>query len=139
MTVRTKIELTPALVRRISGLDDFARIFFPDNRNHQRAFVAIWLEIKYSRNQFLPSCKGIAVEYDLTERTLETVRAKMKRLGLIRRISHFAPSFGNRSGWTFSARLRYALTALADTLAATSQPTTRPVDEQKDRHSILYI
>ena len=78
MPVRTKIELNPALVRRVSGLDDLARMFFPDNRNHQRAFVAIWLEIEYADNQFLESTTNLASRYDLSPRTLEIVRAKLK-------------------------------------------------------------
>ena len=41
MPVRTKIEISPAIARRISGLDDLARIFFPDNQNHRQAFIAI--------------------------------------------------------------------------------------------------
>ena len=125
-------------MRRISGLDDLARIFFPDNRNHRRAFVAIWVEIKYAERQFLPDMKAIQSEYNLSRRTVENVRAKMKKLGLIKRISHFNPDFGYRAGWIFSGRLRHALTAFAKALDAANVPDGTPVDEKKDRDARLY-
>ena len=60
MPTRTKIEISPALMRKISGLDDLAKIVFPDNRNHRRVFVAIWLELKYADRQFLPSFSRVS-------------------------------------------------------------------------------
>ena len=139
MPVRTKIELNPALVRRVSGLDDLARIFFPDNRNHQRAFVAIWLEIKYADNQFLASTTNLASRYALSPRTLEIVRAKLKKLGLIKRISHFNPAHSYRSGWVFSPRFRSALSAMSAAITNASQVTDRRLDREKDRASIQFI
>ncbi|MBT3379335.1 MAG: hypothetical protein HN742_37410 [Lentisphaerae bacterium] len=127
-------------MRRISGLDDLARIFFPDNRNHRRAFIAIWVETKYAERQFLPDMKGIESEYGLSRRTIENVRAKMKKLGLIKRISHFNPEFGYRAGWTFSGRFRQALGALAGTLkAGETVKNVRGLQERKDRDAILYV
>ena len=87
MPARTKIEISPALVRGISGLDDLARIFFPDNTNHRRAFLALWLGIKYAEGQFLASRVDLTTKYRISARTLEIVRAKMKKLGLIQRVS----------------------------------------------------
>lgn len=139
MTVRTKIELNPALVRRISGLDDLARIFFPDNRNHARAFVAIWIEIKYADNQFLASTTDLSSRYDLSPRTIDIVRAKLKKLGLIKRISHFNPAHGYRSGWVFSPRFRSALSAMSLALAAATEASGLPLDQQKDRASLQFI
>ncbi len=136
---RTKIELNPAFVRRISGLDDIARILFPDNKNHQRAFIAIWLEIKYADGQFLPSCRSLPGKYDVTQRTFEIVRAKMKKLGLIRRVSHFSPEYGYRAGWVFSERFGQALWTFNRRLRdATTRPAT-PVAAQKDHDSLRYV
>ena len=126
-------------MRRVSGLDDLARMFFPDNLRHQRAFVALWLEIKYSEEQFLPSCNNVAPSYEITQRVFEIVRAKMKRLGLIKRVSHYNPAFGHRSGWTFSSRFRQSLSSLSDTLSGAVRPQGRAVDEQKDRNALLYL
>ncbi len=139
MPVRTKIEISPALVRRISGLDDLARLFFPDNKNHQRAFIAIWLEIKYAEDQFLSSTVEFLPVYDVSSRTIEIVRAKLKRLGLIKRLSHFNPAYGNCSGWVFSSRFRGALTQLSAALVSACDPGVHQIDEKKDRGSLHFI
>ena len=137
--MRTKIEISPAIVRRIAGLDDLAHIFFPDNQNHRRAFVAIWIEIKYGEGQFLKSETDLAAGYGLSRRTVDIVRAKMKKLGLIRRISHFDPSHGYRSGWVFSNRFRSSLTALANAVMGAETTSGRRVDQKKDRDSLMYV
>ena len=138
MPVRTKIEISPALVRRVSGLDDLARILFPDNRNHAKTFVAIWLEIKYADRQFLASATNLTSRYNLSSRSLEIVRAKMKKLGMIRRISHLDPAFGHRSGWTFSPRIGSALRGLAEHLRA-AKTRLHETNEQKDRASLQFV
>jgi len=139
MPVRTKIEISPAIARRIASLDDLARIFFPDNRNHQRAFIAVWLEIKYAQNQFLASSTNITSRYDLSPRTLEVVRAKLKKLGLIKRISHFNPSHGYHSGWTFSPRFRSCISSLSHAISRTTDMADNQVEERKDKDSINYV
>ena len=127
------------MVRRISGLDDLARIFFPDNPNHQRAFVAIWLEIKYADKQFLESSVDLTARYDLSPRTLEIVRSKLKKLGLIKRISHFNPIHGYRSGWVFSPRFRSAITGLSKALSDATMRQTAPLARKKDQAALHYI
>lgn len=139
MPARTKIELNPALVRRVSGLDDLARIFFPDNRNHQRAFVAIWLEVKYADNQFLPSSTDISSRYEISSRTLDIIRAKLKKLGIIKRISHFNPTYGYRSGWVFSSRCSSMLQKMAGMLSDYATAAHDSISEEKDRASLHYI
>jgi len=139
MATRTKIEINPARVRGISGLDDLARIYCPDNRNHQRAFLAIWLGIKYGEGQFLPSNVDLAARHGISSRTLEIVRAKMKKLGLIQRVSHFSPAFGNRSGWIFSPRFRHCLSTLGEILKDAVQPSSRAVDRRKDEDALHYL
>jgi len=139
MATRTKIEINPAIVRGISGLDDLARVFFPDNRNHRRAFLAVWLGIKYAEEQFLPSNLDLAAQGGVSSRTIEIVRAKMKKLGLIQRVSHFSPAFGNRSGWVFSPRFRHCLSSLVDILKRDMEPSGRTVDRQKDEDAVHYV
>lgn len=139
MAARTKIEISPALVRGIAGLDDLARIFFPDNRNHRRAFVAIWLGIKYADVQFLPSSADLTTRYSISQRTVEIVRAKMKKIGLIKRVSHFSPAYGNQSGWVFCHRFRHAVSALSEATKNATEATDRSVDRQKDEDSVHYI
>jgi len=139
MATRTKIEISPAMVRGISGLDDLARIFCPDNRNHQRAFLAIWLGIKYGEGQFLTSSADLTAKYGVSSRTVEIVRAKMKKLGLIKRVSHFNSAFGKRSGWVFSPRFRHSLPSFGRILKHAAQTLSRRVERQKDETSVHYI
>jgi len=137
--VRTKIEVNPANARNISGLDDLARIVFPDNRAHRKVFVAIWLEIKYAENQFLSSRFNLCAKYGLSSRTLEVVRARMKKLGFLKRISHFNPRYGSVSGWTFGDSFVCCLVKLAEVVRQAKRPAGRKIDEQKDRDSITYV
>ena len=127
------------MVRGISGLDDLARIFCPNNRNHQRAFLAIWLGIKYAEEQFLASSTDLRARYGVSSRTIEIVRAKMKKLGLIQRVSHFSPAFGGRSGWVFSPRFRHALSAFGEILKDAAEPSVGALSRHKDENSLHYI
>lgn len=136
---RTKIEINPGLVRNISGLDDLARIVFPDNQNHRRVFVMIWVELKYAKDQFLPSLSPLGPKYEISERVLETVRARLKKMGILKRISHFNSQYGGIAGWTFSERFSGCLVKLSNDLRAARKPTGRTTDEQKDRDSIIYV
>jgi hypothetical protein len=139
MAARTKIEISPAIVRGISGLDDLARVFFPDNRNHRRAFVALWLGIKYGDGQFLPSNHDLTARCGISARTLEIVRAKLKKLGLIKRVSHFNPSFGSQSGWVFSPKFRHSLSTFGAILKDAIDPSGRSSERQKDEDALHYV
>lgn len=137
--VRTKVEINPANARNISGLDDLARIVFPDNRDHRLVFAAIWLELKYTDEHFLPSFAFIRQKYGCSGRVLEIVRARIKKMGLLKQISHFNPQHGYSAGWTFSKQFTGALTKLAEATENLKYPTGREVDEQKDRDAIHYV
>jgi hypothetical protein len=139
LPTRTKIEINPAIVRRISGLDDLARIIFPDNRNQRRVFIAIWVEIKYAQDQFLPSMSHLPSKYEFSQRLLETVRARMKKMGLLKNVSHFNPRYRHRSGWVFSERFSVSLGALATSVRFAKRPSGRKSEEQKDLDSIHYV
>ena len=139
IAARTKIEINPALCRELSGLDDLARVFFPDNKNHRRAFLAIWVEIKYADAQFLSSREDVAGRHGVSRRTLETARAKLRKLGLIKRVSHFNPAYGHESGWTFCNRILACLSHLRTRIAAGQEASGRPVDEKKDRDAMYYV
>ena len=101
--------------------------------------MAIWIEIKYAEEQFLSSRTSLAAEYGLTRRTLDAVRAKLKKLGVIKRVSHFNPAYGNMSGWTFSDRFSAALSSLIQAMKAHREPTNRPQDRLKDQQAILFV
>ncbi len=139
IAARTKIEVNPALCRQVSGLDDLARIVFPDNPNHRKAFVGVWIEIKYAEEQFQPSRSDLCARYGITRRTLEIVRAKLRKLGIIKRVSHFNPAYGHQPGWTFSDRFGAALSSLVAATKAHREPTGRPQDRLKDEQALLFV
>ena len=87
MAERVKVELGFNRIARLNGLDDLARILFPGNRNHQRTFLAVFLELKYAEGGLLASLNFIPKKYKVSRRTLQRVRAKARKLGLIDHIS----------------------------------------------------
>ena len=122
----------------MEGLDDLARSFLPGNKNQQRMFLAIFVELKWAPDQFLPALEPIADKHGVSRRTLETVRAKMRRLGLIDHVSRFNKRAGYREGWTFSNRCQRNLVQLAD-LIGKVWATDNPLQEQKDRDVHRYL
>ena len=134
----TKIDLTHQRIMRLKDLDELALVFFPGNRNHQRIFVAIFVEIKWADEQFLSALEPVADKYGLSRRVLETVRAKMRRLGLIEHVCRFNHRHGYREGWVFSRKFATSLTRLAQ-IADELKVTKGPVQEKKDRDLFMYI
>lgn len=134
----TKIELNYNKIARIQGLDELAKILFPGNRNHQKIFLAIFIELKYAPEQFLPSLAPLCDKYGFTPRMLETVRSKMRRIGIIDHVSRFNRAYGYREGWVFSNRFTKALTRLAE-LAQGYRNRKDDLQEQKDRDLFIYL
>ncbi|GMW03991.1 MAG: hypothetical protein AMXMBFR84_51250 [Candidatus Hydrogenedentota bacterium] len=118
-------------------MDDLAAILFPGNRRHQKPFFAIFVEIKWAKDHFLPRLEPVARKHGITPRTLETVRAKMRRLGLIDHVSRFNKRYGYREGWVFSNRFQNTLRKL-DTLTAQLREPSGNLQERKDRDLIRY-
>lgn len=134
----TKIELNYNKIQRISGLDDLARILFPGNKIHQKVFLAIFIELKYSPDEFLPSLLPLCNKYGFSSRMLETVRSKMRRMGIIDHVCRFNKALGYREGWIFSKRFYYALTQLAKS-ADGFKSKIGCVQKQKDRDTLQYL
>lgn len=134
----TKIELNHNKIARIQGLDELARILFPSNRNHQKVFLAIFIELKYAPQQFLPYLTPLCDKYGFTPRMLETVRSKMRRIGIIDHVSRFNKAYGYREGWVFSNRFSRALIQLAD-LTKAFKDRKDALQEQKDHDLFIYI
>jgi hypothetical protein len=73
--VSTKIDMSHSRIARIEDLDELAAILFPGNKNHQKIFLAIFVELKWADDQFLPALEPVADKHGLSRRVLETVRA----------------------------------------------------------------
>jgi hypothetical protein len=134
----TKIELNCNKIARIQGLDEFARILFPGNKNHQRIFLAIFIELKYAPNGFLPNLSPLCEKYGFSPRMLETVRSKMRRLGLIDHVSRFNKKYGYREGWVFSSRFDRCLKRLSG-LVHDLRARNDSLQERKDRDVFQYL
>lgn len=134
----TKIELNHNKITRIQGLDEFAGLLFPGNKNHQKVFLAIYIELKYAPIQFLPTLSPLCSKYDFSLRMLETVRSKMRRMGLIDHVSRFNKAYGYREGWIFSNRFNKAFKRLAS-LVQNFKERKDILQERKDRDLFMYI
>ncbi len=134
----TKIELSHSIVSRLQGLDDLARILFPGSRLQQKVFLTIFIELKYAPDQFLPSLNDLCVRYDFSSRTLETVRSKMRRLGLIDHVCRFNHAHGYREGWVFSSRFARTLARLSAKVDGFKE-SKEPMQERKDRDLFRYL
>lgn len=134
----TKIELNCNKIARIQGLDELAKILFPGNKNHQRIFLSIYVELKYAPSQFLSSLTSLCHKYEFSPRMLETVRSKMRRMGLIDHVSRFNKKYGYREGWVFSNRFQNSLDQLIKLFdVAKSRKDT--MQERKDRDLFRYL
>ncbi len=64
--------------------------------------------LKWADHHMVPNLGEVAREHGITRRTLERVRAKMRRMGLIDHVSRFNASHGYREGWVLSNRFERA-------------------------------
>ena len=135
---RTKIEFNSKKIDRIQGLDELSALLFPGNRNHQKVFLALFIEIKYSKGEFVPCLRPLCEKYGFTPRMLETVRSKMRRLGLIDHVSRFNKSHGYKEGWVLSCRFSRSAGRLAG-LVSSFRERKNVLQEQKDRDLFRYI
>mgnify|MGYP006936290528 CR=1 FL=1 len=138
MLASAKIDLNHNKIARIQDLDELATVLFPGNRNHQKCFLAVWVELKWAPDQFLPTLEPVADKYGISHRSLETVRAKMRRLGLVDHFSRFGQKHGYREGWVFSNKFGKALRRLAD-LTESVRERRGHAGERKDRDALTYV
>jgi len=85
--VSDKIIANKDKIYRISDPIQLAEIFYPAKNANQRraAFLAIFFEIKNSRDRRLESTDHISEKYNLSQSSINKARTKMSRLGLIRK------------------------------------------------------
>jgi len=129
----TKIEWSFNKIARLKDSADLAEMLFPGNRNQQHAFLAVWLALKWSDHRMVPNLGEIARQHGITKRTLERVRAKIRRIGLIDRVSRFNASYDGHEGWVLSRRFERSLRELADRLAGLKET----IDGSRDKDAVL--
>jgi DNA-binding transcriptional regulator YhcF (GntR family) len=126
----TRIEFAFNKISRISDLSDLAEMLFPGNRNQQRAFLVIWITLKWRGNTIVPNLAEVASEHGVSRRTVERVRAKMRRMGLIDHVSRFSTRHGGREGWVLSSRLERGLDQLSSKVARMKDVSDRSRDKE---------
>lgn len=110
----TKIELSFNKITRLTDLADLAELLFPGNRNQQHASLVIWISLKWADHHMVPNVAAAAEKHGVSRRTLERVRAKMRRMGMIDYVSRFSAELGYREGWVLSTRFERSLKQLAE-------------------------
>lgn len=105
----SKIDLSFNRIRRLSDLADLAEVLFPGNRNQQHAFLVIWISLKWADHRIVPNLNEVAKQHEVSKRTLERVRAKMRRMGLVDHVSRFNANRGYREGWILATRFEKSL------------------------------
>jgi len=136
--VNTKIDFNCNRVARIQDLDEFASVLFPGNKNHMNVFLAIFIELKYAPSSFLPSLLFLCEKYEFSPRMLETVRSKMRRMGLIDHVSRFNKKYGYREGWVFCNRFARNLERLVE-LEQGFREKRGSLQERKDRGLFIFL
>ncbi len=110
----TKIELSFNKITRLTDLADLAELLLPGNRNQQHACLVIWISLKWADNDIVPNLATAAEKHGVSRRTLERVRAKLRRMGLIDYVSRLNAEWGYREGWVLSSRFERSLKQLAE-------------------------
>lgn len=112
--ITTKIDFSHRRIAKLADVGELAEMFFPGNRNQQYAFLVIWVRLKWRTEGIVPNLGQFVTAQGVSRRTLERVRAKMRRMGLLEHVSRFDPRFGNREGWTLSDNFERGLQAMAE-------------------------
>lgn len=133
----TKIDLSFNKATRLADLSDLAELLFPGNRNQQHAFIVVFVSLKWADHRMVPNLEAVARQHGISRRTVQRVRAKMRRLGLIDRVSRFNASYGGREGWVLSARFERSLRLLAE--RASKFKETARSSQEKDVLMIDFV
>jgi hypothetical protein len=133
---RTRIELAFNTIARLGDVSDLAELLFPGNRNQQHGFLVLWFSLRWAGPALVPNLNDPAQEHGVSRRTLERVRAKLRRLGVIDHVSRFNARHGYREGWVLSTRFERSLRHLADQVATLRETAGRT--PEKDRLLITF-
>lgn len=79
----------------------------------------------------MPNLNEPAEQHAISRRTLERVRAKLRRLGLIDHVSRFNARRGYREGWVLSTRFERSLRQLADQIAACRETAVHTAEKDQ--------
>ena len=126
--ISAKIEVNKDKIYRISDPIQLAEIFFPSKNANQRraAFLAIFFEIKNAPHQRLNTTDHIGKEYGISQSAITKARAKMNRIGLVRKRDGY---------WIFSTILAKTLENMVKKIEAHQAPAQ--TKDEKDREKLF--
>lgn len=127
----TKIDWSFNKIAKLHDLSDLAELLFANNRNQQHAFLVVWISIKWSPHRIVPNLRVVSNKHGISRRTLERVRAKMRRMGLIDRVSRFNKAYGCREGWILSARFERSLKQLSKHILSLKDSGQRSMEKEE--------
>lgn len=130
----TRIEFQAGRIARLVDASDLAEVLFAGNRNQQHAFLVLWFTLCQAPHGLVPNFAAVVRGNRVSRRTLERTRAKLRRLGLIERVSRFNARYGGREGWVLSTRFERGLRLLAEKVEVLRGSEARAVE--KDRFLI---
>ena len=84
MIESTKIEFRYRRISQIDDITDLVAILFPGNRNQQHTAARILMILKGAAG-VLPSLVTLCTRHGISRRTLERTRAKLARLGSLKK------------------------------------------------------
>ena len=129
----TRIAWSFAKTARMTDASDLAELLFPGNRNQQHAFLVVWFTLKWEPARLVPNLAPATRQYNISRRTLERVRAKLRRLGLIDHVSRFSARHGGHEGWVLSTRFERSLSQLAEQVTVFREGR----DTSRDKEQLL--
>ena len=134
MNESTKIGFRYRRIGQIEDLTDLVAMLFPGNKNQQHAAARILMALRAARRP-IPTLADLECRFSISRRTLQRVRAKLARLGLIEHVTWMNSRYGGQEGWRFSNRTSNALRALADKID-TWRADDRPERWEKDERLV---
>jgi len=120
-----RINVNKGRIYRISDPIQLAEVFYPAKNAHQRraTFLAILFEIKNARDQRLETTVHIPEKYGLPAPIISKVRAKMTRIGLIRKY---------QDAWILSSTFYSTLEALAEKVRVYQTPAQNREERERE-------
>ncbi len=108
MTAPPRVAFDHGKVSRLADITDLVALLFPNNQNQQHAAARLLLALREQREP-LASFQFLESEHGISRRTLERVRAKLSRLGLIQHVTWMNRRYGGQTGWVLSTRFASSL------------------------------
>lgn len=138
MAESCKIQINHHQVRITDDLESFGRILFPDNKNQRRAFIIIFLELKWA-GSLVPNLNYLTAKYGISNRILQRTRCKLRKMGIIDHVSRFSKSHDYQEGWSLSNKFADSMKFLAEEYGNLRTRKECPMGKEKDYNQLNFV